>query len=366
MEMVVDRAKKAIGALTSTALWLVPLISSVFCNGQHPLVQVADSGFVFTVPPTAACHASTIVHAGNDTMLVAWFGGQHEGATDVAIWMARRVKNTWGKPLKVATGLQPNGQSLPCWNPVLYKTRSGLLMLFYKVGTSPRSWWGMLQTSTNNGHTWSAPRKLPDGILGPIKNKPLQLSNGDLLCPSSTESEDEKIWAIHVEACDSTGQRWKKIPINCDSFGVIQPSVLQYPDGRLQLLSRSRQNRIIETWSADEGKSWQPLKPTQLPNPNSGSDAVSLPGGYQLLVYNPLLSGKNWWEGRSVLRLAVSGDGTTWTDLFTFENQNSGEYSYPAIIADPDGFIWVTYTWQRKQIKWFKLKLRNNTTQPGG
>ncbi len=359
--------KRKITGLQKTMAWLMLwLTAAITGSGQGLQVQVADSGFVFAEAPTAACHASTIVHVGHDTMLVAWFGGQHEGATDVAIWMARRVNNTWSKPLKVATGVQPDGQSLACWNPVLYKTRSGLLMLFYKVGTSPRSWWGMVQTSTDNGHNWSDPRRLPPGILGPIKNKPLQLANGNLLCPSSTESEDEKIWAIHVETCDSTGQYWQKTAINCDSFGVIQPSVLQYPDGRLQLLSRSRQNRIIETWSADAGKSWQPLQPTQLPNPNSGSDAVSLPNGYQLLVYNPLLAGKNWWEGRSVLRLAASGDGATWTDLFTFENQTSGEYSYPAIVADPDGYIWVTYTWQRKHIKWFKLKLSPLATKRGG
>jgi alpha-L-fucosidase len=359
--------KRKITGLQKTMAWLMLwLTAAITGSGQGLQVQVADSGFVFAEAPTAACHASTIVHVGHDTMLVAWFGGQHEGATDVAIWMARRVNNTWSKPLKVATGVQPDGQSLACWNPVLYKTRSGLLMLFYKVGTSPRSWWGMVQTSTDNGHNWSDPRRLPPGILGPIKNKPLQLANGNLLCPSSTESEDEKIWAIHVETCDSTGQYWQKTAINCDSFGVIQPSVLQYPDGRLQLLSRSRQNRIIETWSADAGKSWQPLQPTQLPNPNSGSDAVSLPNGYQLLVYNPLLAGKNWWEGRSVLRLAASGDGATWTDLFTFENQTSGEYSYPAIVADPDGCIWVTYTWQRKHIKWFKLKLSPLATKRGG
>ncbi len=87
-----------------------------------------------------------------------------------------------------------------------------------------------------------------------------------------------------------------------DTFGVIQPSTLQYPGNKLQLLCRSRQNYVIQTWSEDNGLSWSPLTKTDLPNPNSGTDAVSLQNGLQMLVYNPLAAGKEWWEGRSKLK----------------------------------------------------------------
>ena len=43
-----------------------------------------------------------------------------------------------------------------------------------------------MMTSTDDGKTWSKPQRLPDGILGPIKNKPVQLEDGGILCGSST------------------------------------------------------------------------------------------------------------------------------------------------------------------------------------
>ncbi|GGH06974.1 hypothetical protein GCM10007422_23950 [Pedobacter zeae] len=225
------------------------------------------------------------------------------------------------------------------------------------MGLNPRSWWAEYKTSVNNGQTWSKAHQLPKDFLGPIKNKPIQLADGSILYPSSTESQDEKTWHIHIEKSDAKGKNWRKININCDTFGVIQPSILIHPKGKLQLLCRSRQNVIVESWSADGGETWSKLKPTQLPNPNSGSDAVTLKDGRQLLVYNPLTAGKNWWEGRSVLKLAISTNGENWEDIYTLENHLKGEYSYPAIIQDESGNIHISYTAERKNINYVELKL---------
>jgi hypothetical protein len=69
--------------------------------------------------------------------------------------------------IEIATGMQADGSRHPCWNPVLFLPSRGPLRLFYKVGPSPRAWWGETRTSTDNGRTWSAAVKLPPGILGP-------------------------------------------------------------------------------------------------------------------------------------------------------------------------------------------------------
>ena len=37
--------------------------------------------------------------------------------------------------------------------------RNGPLVLFYKVGPSPREWWGMMMTSSDAGTTWSTPKR---------------------------------------------------------------------------------------------------------------------------------------------------------------------------------------------------------------
>lgn len=89
------------------------------------------------------------------------------------------------------------------------------------------------------------------------------------------------------------------------------------------------------------------MKLTELPNPNSGTDAVTLADGRQLLVYNH--NGNR--RGRSPLNLAVSRDGQTWQAALTLENEPGSEFSYPAIIQTRDGLVHVTYTWKRKLIK---------------
>jgi len=320
-------------------------------------VKIIQSTTIFEKAPFEACHASTLVDFGKGKIMAAWFGGKHEGSKDVVIWSSIKTGTQWSLPIEIANGIINDTTRFACWNPVLFKTKNGTLFLHYKVGPNPRTWWAEYKTSVNNGKTWSKAQKLPKDFLGPIKNKPIQLPNGTILYPSSTESLDEKTWAIHIEKSDAECKNWKKININCDTFGVIQPSILTYPNGRLQLLCRSRQNVIVESWSENNGETWSKLKATQLPNPNSGSDAVTLKDGRQLLVYNPLTAGKNWWEGRSVLKLAISTDGENWQDIYTLENHSKGEYSYPAIIQDKSGNIHLSYTAERKKITYMEIRL---------
>jgi predicted neuraminidase len=201
----------------------------------------------------------------------------------------------------------------------------------------------MLITSADGGATWSAPRRLPEGILGPIKNKPVQLADGTLLCPSSTEHNG---WRIHLERSADLGATWTKTDaLNSEkNFGAIQPTILFHTSNRLQLLCRSQQGVITEVWSDDGGKSWGAMKGTTLPNPNSGIDAVTLRDGRHLLVYNPVK------RGRTPLALGFSRDGLSWENVLTLEAQ-PGEYSYPAILQTRDGLVHITYTWQRTRVR---------------
>jgi predicted neuraminidase len=202
----------------------------------------------------------------------------------------------------------------------------------------------MLMTSADGGQTWSKPRRLPQGILGPIKNKPVQLANGDILCPSSAE---HKGWGVHFERTRDLGQTWQATaPVN-DSreIDAIQPSILFHPGNRLQALGRTRQGAIFQIWSTDGGMTWGKMTLTALPNPNSGIDAVTLRDGRQLLVYN------HTTKGRSPLNIAVSRDGEQWQDALTLEDQPGKEFSYPAVIQTGDGLVHITYTWKRQRIK---------------
>lgn len=312
---------------------------------------IAKQELLFNAPPFRQCHASTLVEVAKNKFLVACFGGSQESNPDVAIWLTTIDKHGITAPQRVADGVVSDTLRYPAWNPVLFKVRGGDLLLFYKVGPNPREWWGLVKTSQDNGQTWSVARRLPPGMLGPIKNKPVQLANGIILAPSSVEEASGR-WKIHLEKSVDNGQTWQLVPVGNDSpLDVIQPSILTYPAGRLQLLCRSKQGRIVQAWSTDGGTSWGPLSQTSLPNPNSGTDAVTLRSGAQLLVYNPAVPGKDWFNGRGQLRVAESTDGQTWHDVAVLENGSTQEYSYPAIIEAQDGQVHITYTYNRQNIK---------------
>lgn len=326
---------------------------------NDPGIKVISAKNIFQAGTFEACHASTIVEVIPGIFMAAWFAGSHEGANDVGIWCSTFSENTWSKPFEIVKGFDSLGNQLPCWNPVLFKTRNNTLILFYKVGPNPREWWGNMILSYNNRKNWGEPQKLPEGFLGPIKDKPIQLENGNILCPSSVESKNGD-WSVHLEITDGNLSNWKKILINKDdSIGVIQPTIIKHPDGELQMLCRSRQNVIYETWSNDNGLHWSKLESTSLPNPNSGVDAVSLKNGKFILVYNPLLHGTEWYNGRNILNVASSKDGKTWKDIYQLENEKEGEFSYPAVIQALDKNIHITYTSRRKTIKHVILKIND-------
>ena len=358
------------------------------CRREVWLVRVLDRRFVLTDPPFAECHASTLAESSGG-LVIAFFAGPREGHPDTGIWLVRREGIArWSALTQVATGDTADNGRYPCWNPVLHQEPDGPLLLFYKVGPSPRAWWGMLMQSGDGGETWSEAERLPDGILGPIKNKPLRLADGALLCGTSTEAieasstessrtagllsdhggldldepdpQGRDVWSVLVECTQDLGRTWERVgPLNdAGLIGAIQPTLLQHISGQIQALCRTMQGRIAECWSSDGGRTWGPMSLTNLPNPNSGIDAVSLSDGRALLVYNHAGSPPGDWGGpRTPLNVAISSDGAQWQPELVLENE-PGEYSYPAVIQAANGRVHLTYTWRRTNVRHVVLEVQ--------
>jgi len=333
---------------------------------------------IFESNPTApSCHAATIVEVTPDVFLAAWFAGTYEGHPDVGIWLARCEGGVWREPVKVA-----DEPGVSHYNPVLFRDRTSTLWLFYKIGLSVPTWTGMHRTSSDGGRTWSAPTMLPAGLIGPAKNKPITLSNGEILCGTSHETWGS--WACWVEASGDGGRSWtKRGPIVAPGAGayeasqdtvvsaiwdessgklvlprhfagVIQPTLWEHDPGRVKMLMRSteRVGYVCASASDDYGRTWSPAERVPIPNPNSGLDAVRLADGRILLACNPVR------EGRTPLSVLVSEDnGATWPRRVDLET-GTGEYSYPSVIQAGDGRVRVVATHGRTQIFHYVLDPR--------
>ncbi len=317
-----------------------------------PQVAVLDSGLLYQRAAFPSCHAATICETAEGDLLVAFFGGAYEGSKDVCIWSCRkdRKASVWSKPKQLASGRIDQHTQHPCWNPVLSRVpgKKGEIMLFYKTGIYIPEWVGHIMRSSDGGRTWSAPEELPKGLLGAIKNKPLCMGRR-MISPSS----DEPDWQPHFEISINRGLRWHRVEVPRDTTIVaIQPALLSLPGDTLLALMRTKNGFLAETYSLDKGRHWSPMRLTDIPNNNSGIDAMTLANGLHVMVYTPRgLTAGSEFGPRTPLVLALSTDGRRWENVLTLED-GAGEYSYPSIIQGDDGTLHIVYTYRRTHIKY--------------
>ncbi len=304
--------------------------------------------------PFPESHASTLIRLQDGQFLIAWFGGTEESHDDVGIWMSKGTPGHWTSPHEVAK-LREDAH----WNPVLFKSPDEKIHLFFKVGKTIPKWETWLQTSIDEGETWSDATELvlgDKGGRGPVRNKPIVLSDGTWLAGASNEEGE---WNVFIDRSEDKGKTWTATPyleLNRDAFtgkGIIQPTLWESAPGEVHMLLRSTNDAIYRSDSKDYGKTWSAAYKTSLPNPNSGIDLTRLDDGTLALVYNPTTKkmGK-----RAKLSLALSHDnGETWPSEMTLENEENddAEFSYPAVISFGDT-IAVTYTWNREKIMFWE------------
>ena len=360
--------------------------------------QIITDEFLYEEAPFPQCHSASIVETRKGDLIATYFGGTMERNPDVSIWISRKPKGSkaWTAPQMVADGVEPNnlvpnpegkvsqvaastrpafgGQFTPmpewngnrgeavigdkyreaCWNPVLFETPNGELQLYFKIGPNVAGWKGWRVTSKDGGKTWSKREPLPDSIYGPIKNKPI-LNKGRLISPTSDERDG---WKIYFELSEDMGKTWRRTAfVEADSgVKVIQPSIIILPDGRLEALCRTRNRHIGVTFSSDNGETWSKLRLIDIPNNNSGLDAVSLSDGSYALICNDWPIEPDKEKGaRTPLSILRSNDGLTWNHWITLEDSPISQYSYPSIIQTRDGHIHAVYTWRRQRVKHVEL-----------
>lgn len=323
--------------------------------------QVLETGgsvsFVFGDDrPFAQCHASTVAQASDGGILAAWFAGTKEKDSDVGIWLAKYKDGTWS-PVRLAAKVENSAH----WNPVLFTDAEGIVYLFFKVGPEIPQWRTWWMQSIDSGTTWTEPCELVAGDAGgrgPVKNKPIILSDGSWLAPASTEYN---LWEAFADRTTDKGKTWQRsanFQVDRKKLrgkGAIQPTLWESEPGKVHALLRTASGRVWRTDSPDYGATWAPVYDAALPNNNSGLDVLRLADGRLLLVFNPV--GVNWGP-RTPLSLGLSCDnGVSWEIIAHLEDdpiESKNEYSYPAIIRTNEG-IAISYTWRRERVRCWQI-----------
>ena len=391
---VTDKDVRFVRREGRSTVWRVPSGTYRFSVDLDPThggerKGVVTEEFLYEKASFPECHSASIAETPEGDLVATYFGGTKERNPDVCIWVSRKAKGAdrWSDPVKVADGVVDATTRYACWNPVLFQIPQpdGELWLFYKVGPNVAGWKAYMLRSRDGGRTWSEPEALPDGFLGPSKNKPLW-SDGRVICPSSTEGSH---WNIHFEITDDMGRTWRKVgPLDAEMsvptqlrkpdarfvedletgaaiegegakpIYAIQPAILRLKDGRLQMLCRTRNAKTGTAYSSDNGDTWSPITLLDIENNQSGIDAVTLRNGRHVLVYNDFETLPGTGKGaRTPLSIAVSKDGQRWQHVMTLEDSPVSQYSYPAVIEGSDGTLHILYTWRRQRIKYVQVKL---------
>lgn len=335
----------SIGVYILSLYWGFPKVSQM----EEIVPSSLSQSFIFEEDqkPTKSCHASTIC-CFNNTLYVAWFGGTNESNPDTTIWLSKYDGTAWSVPLDMS-----DIKDIAHWNPVLF-AHQGTMYLYYKIGKKPSSWTTYYRSS-NDGTNWSEEKLFienKDTSRGPTKNKPIVLSNGEILAPVSIEYYKIRHAQCFVDKTSDMKNWTKKKTIKGNIVTeMIQPTLIELENGHVLMYLRTNRGRIFYSESKDYGETWTKAKPTSLLNNNSGIDVANNQEGVLAMVHNPVSEN---WGSRSPLIVGLSYDkGKTWTKKVVLES-SEGEYSYPSIISFENDF-YITYTYNRSQIRFAKL-----------
>jgi predicted neuraminidase len=312
-------------------------------------------------PP--ACHSITAVDTGGGRLLAVWYACSYEVSPDSVLYAAHWDPTTerWSEPWLVA-----DPPLAAVGNPVLVNRenpvgdteaaagspRADVKVELYSVVVYGREWTAahpIRQESNDSGRHWSMPEALdvPQGIM--TKNKPALSRDGTLLLPVYDEALGGALVLKESRGDNASGERrragsdgWRLLGDTTCRHNALQPALVRRDDGSLLLLSRTKRGAVWQSVSYNEGESWTASVPTEVANPNSGIDVLSLGDDTLILACNDQAS------GRSRMSLYRSEDGgQSWRHWNTLEDAKEGEYSYPWLLQDEAGTVHLLYTEHR-------------------
>ena len=325
-------------------------------------------------PIFPSSHSANLLELKNGDLLCTWFSGSWEGESNVSpvFSLLKKDSNTWTVPRVVDS---KQGESYQ--NPSPFQDPTGVLHIYHTTQLADAGEAGahVLHTqSSDEGKTWSIPEMMfgKDGAF--TRHPALILHDGRWLLPLTYVTSRgitkgaETNYSV-TELSRDAGKTWTECPIE-QSFGKVQPTVLELAPGHLIAFLRSRAADSIYQTTSTDGCTWTPPQATVLPNNNAAIQAFRLNNGHIVIAFDnardTMEAGKKISALRKPLTVALSEDGgTTWKYVRDIETGRPGfglaekkvekpgreEYSYPSIVQTHDGVIHVAYTFRRQTLK---------------
>jgi predicted neuraminidase len=344
---------------TNTLSVLLSLFLLVTCAHATPSLQLCDN--------MTQMHAPTIIEGNPGELLLTFYAGtkvlnpDNKEVTDCNIWISRlsQDENSWSAPVVIASSQEIKaGTPVPCLDPVLCKTSTGKIHLFYKVGTSTENWTGYVKSSDDNGTTWSTPRCLaPYGVTGPHRCKPVELENGSLVFAATRGS-----WNFRASCSERTNAnltQWEVSNLICreNSHEIIQQPAIFRTGDTINMLFRVRGLKNIYTSrSTNFGETWENATPVyELAGSDSSLDVIQLHDEAEtpLLAYNDIEGSKRY---RLVLMKPENNNFnfvcTNWKQIKVIaESDNQDDvFCYPSMIQDSNGLVHLVYVKNYQEI----------------
>jgi len=275
-------------------------------------------------------------------------------------------------------------------SPVMIQTHSGVIIMGFSNGKEKANWkWNdvthdspgaILPTYTarslDGGKTWQDFQKLHDDWTGMIRDIK-ETREGNIVLTTMMLKHNPGRHTVLTYTTKNDGKSWIRSNIidfggSGNHGGVMESTLEQLKDGRLWMLLRTNLGYFWETFSEDDGLTWNKPKSTKIEASSSPGALKRLASGWLILVWNRrypegkdsyvLLGGDNnlsevpvSWQRQELSMMFSNNEGKSWTKPIviaknypyvecTLENAWDSKrwLSYPMVFEIKPGVLWIT------------------------
>ena len=187
----------------------------------------------------------------------------------------------------------------------------------------------------------------------------IRLKSGRILIPTALHGfDDYRITGGKTSFfySDDNGETWLE-STTVSAFpseagqrnGLQETGVCELADGTVWALARTAVGCHYQQFSTDGGETWSVPGPSVFLGPLSPLTMKRASDGRLVTVWNPIPGLRNeivggGWSIRTPIVIAASADeGQTWTRYRVMDDAVEGNYCYPTIYADGEGYLLVSY-----------------------